>query len=57
MKEIKIIPENINLFYIKVNESNINDSDKIQSLNFNVNVAHNIQNNLTDDKSRINIRY
>tara|TARA_R110000868_G_scaffold99603_2_gene274056 strand:+ start:413 stop:847 length:435 start_codon:yes stop_codon:yes gene_type:complete len=55
MKEIKIIPENINLFYIKVNESNINDSDKIQSLNFNVNVAHNIQNNLTDERIKVEL--
>lgn len=55
MKDVKIIPENINLFYIKVNESNINDSDKQQGLNFNVNVAHDIRNNLKDERIKIEL--
>ena len=55
MRESKIIPENINLFYIKVNESTINDSIKNHGLNFNLNVAHNIQNNLKDERIKIEL--
>ena len=55
MKDVKIIPENINLFYVKVNECIINDSLKAEKLNFNINVAHNIQNNLKEEKIRIEL--
>lgn len=55
MGDVKIIPENISLFYIKVNESNINDSSKIEGLNFIVNVAQNILNNLKDERIKIGL--
>ncbi|MDO5968668.1 hypothetical protein Q4Q35_02500 [Flavivirga aquimarina] len=55
MKDVKIIPENINLFYIKVSECIINDSQKDERLNYGINVAHNIQNNLKEEKIRIEL--
>lgn len=55
MKNIKIIPENINLFQIKVRECIINDSLKNEGLNYGINVAQNIQNNLKNEKIRIEL--
>ena len=55
MKDVKIIPENINLFYIKVSECTINDSLKDERLNYRINVAQNIQNNLKEQKIRIEL--
>lgn len=55
MKDVKIIPENINLFYIKVSECTINDSPKDEKLNYAINVAQNIQNNLKEEKIRIEL--
>lgn len=56
MKKIEIIPENINLFLIKINESAVNnDSLTNKNSNVNLNIAQKTQNNLKDERVKIDL--
>lgn len=55
MDEIKIIPENINLFHLHVVESRITDTIQKKESVYQVNVAHTTMHNLADKRLKIGL--
>lgn len=55
IKEVKIIPEEINLFHIDILESSIKDLSKKEVLGFNLNVAHTTMHNLKAQRVKIGL--
>lgn len=55
MDEIKIIPENINLFHLNIVESRIIDAIQKKESVYQVNVAHTTMHNLEDERLKIGL--
>lgn len=55
VKEVKIIPEEINLFHIDILESSVKDLSKKEALGFNLHVAHTTMHNLNEQRVKIGL--